>query len=267
MVLLHVKRGDDDEFLVECSCGDPGQDVLAMIVSLHNRRRVLAFLADNVDALAEYGPMRPEEERGLEGTADPTGVRCGVPPQPGYVQTLQRVAKDAHALVDKKQAEKRVVLKPEHLEECEMNIRGAVAIAYPMGLPECDVLRQWVDDRLDLSGTLVSKNIMELDESALWFAGKRISTGDPLGKAIGSNEKTKVVVRLQRLSSGAPVREPAVDKETQKAMMAYYHKKQEEQKRLEEDNQDSYLNSDWANPKQYKQHFQGLSPGNIKWRP
>ena len=34
------------------------------------------------------------------------------------------------------------------------------------------------------------------------------------------------IVRLQKSGSGAPVREPAVDEQTQKKMMAYYYKKQ-----------------------------------------
>lgn len=35
-------------------------------------------------------------------------------------------------------------------------------------------------------------------------------------------------------------------------MMSYYYKKQDEMKKLEEDNDDQYLNSQWANPKNLK---------------
>jgi len=35
-------------------------------------------------------------------------------------------------------------------------------------------------------------------------------------------------------------------------MLAYYHKKQEEQKTLENDNEDVYMNSAWANNKNLK---------------
>ena len=44
------------------------------------------------------------------------------------------------------------------------------------------------------------------------------------------HEKTKAVVKLQKKGSGAPSREPIVDPETQKAMLAWHYKKQEEQK-------------------------------------
>jgi cilia- and flagella-associated protein 298 len=39
---------------------------------------------------------------------------------------------------------------------------------------------------------------------------------------VGSNEKTKVVVRLQPKAGGPPVREPAVSEDERKAMMAWY---------------------------------------------
>lgn len=44
--------------------------------------------------------------------------------------------------------------------------------------------------------------------------------------------------------------------------MSYYYKKQEEQKQLEEDNEDAYLNSAWANNKGLKASLQGTE--NIK---
>jgi hypothetical protein len=35
-------------------------------------------------------------------------------------------------------------------------------------------------------------------------------------------------------------------------MMKFYHQKQEEQKQLEQDNEDAYLNSPWADNKNLK---------------
>lgn len=64
---------------------------------------------------------------------------------------------------------------------------------------------------------------------------------------------------------GAPSREPVVNEEEQKKMMAYYYKKQEEMKKLAESEDDSYLNSEWADNNQLRRQFQGLN--DIKWRP
>ena len=47
-------------------------------------------------------------------------------------------------------------------------------------------------------------------------------------------------------------------------MLAYYHKKQEEHKKMEEDNEDVYMNSQWADNRQMKQQLHGM--GSIKFR-
>jgi hypothetical protein len=49
-----------------------------------------------------------------------------------------------------------------------------------------------------------------------------------LSEYIGKNEKTKIVCKFSKKGSGAPVREPMIDSETQKKMMQFYFKKQEE---------------------------------------
>lgn len=63
-----------------------------------------------------------------------------------------------------------------------------------------------------------------MDEAVMWFAGKEITMGKSLSDFVGKNEKTKVVIKLQIKASGAPVREPRVDEDTHKAMLAYYYK-------------------------------------------
>ena len=47
-------------------------------------------------------------------------------------------------------------------------------------------------------------------------------------------------------------------------MLSYYHKKQEEMKVLENDNEDQYMNSAWANNKNLKASLHGQ--GEIKWK-
>jgi cilia- and flagella-associated protein 298 len=49
----------------------------------------------------------------------------------------------------------------------------------------------------------------------------------------------------------------------QKNMMAYYYRKQEELKRLEENEDDEYLASQWADPKSLKHAFTGMR--DVKW--
>jgi hypothetical protein len=50
-----------------------------------------------------------------------------------------------------------------------------------------------------------------------------------------------------------------VDEATQKSMIAWYHKKQEEQKALDENQDDSYMHSSWASGNSLKANFSGVS--------
>ncbi|CAM9786467.1 unnamed protein product [Choristocarpus tenellus] len=80
-----------------------------------------------------------------------------------------------------------------------------------------------------------------------------------LGERVGKNEKTRITCRLQGPGSGPPCREPAVSEEERKAMMAFYFKRQEELKKLSEANEDDYLASAWADPKQLQKSLRGTS--------
>ena len=60
-------------------------------------------------------------------------------------------------------------------------------------------------------------------------------------------------------SHGLHAQLQAVDEATQKAMMAWYHKRQEEQKALEENQDDAYMQSSWASGGSLKAHFSGVS--------
>uniref|UniRef100_A0A8C4SIQ4 Uncharacterized protein n=1 Tax=Erpetoichthys calabaricus TaxID=27687 RepID=A0A8C4SIQ4_ERPCA len=65
--------------------------------------------------------------------------------------------------------------------------------------------------------------------------------------------------------AGAPAREPVVSPEDQKQMMLHYYRRQEELKKLEESEDDAYLDSEWADRNMLKRQLQNLN--NIKWRP
>lgn len=53
---------------------------------------------------------------------------------------------------------------------------------------------------------------------------------EKLSKFSGNNEKTKITAKLTKKGASAPAREPTVDAETQKNMMAAYQKRQNEMK-------------------------------------
>lgn len=113
-------------------------------------------------------------------------------------------------------------------------------------------------EKMDLSDDLWATS------STIWVCGKELYSGKILSDYFGKNEKSKYVVKVQKKGSGAPVREPLIDTDTHKQMLAFYHKKQEEQKKLEDDNEDSYMNSAWADGKQLKSSLHGQS--DVKWK-
>jgi hypothetical protein len=106
---------------------------------------------------------------------------------------------------------------------------------------------------------------LKLETAQVWICGKELVSGKLFSDIFGPNEKSKFVVKVQGKGQGAPTREPLVDDQSHKKMLAYYHQKQEEQKAMEADNEDDYMNSSWANPKNLKNNLNGMG-SNIKFR-
>jgi hypothetical protein len=57
----------------------------------------------------------------------------------------------------------------------------------------------------------------------------------------------------------------SLGQEAQVRLMSQLHKKAEELKRIEKDDDDGYLDQEWANPRGLSQQFQGI--GEIDWKP
>ena len=129
-----------------------------------------------------------------------------------------------------KLAARDVCLSEAAVEEAIALLRGAVMIVYPMGLPPHDNIRMELEGAEELEGTQASKEVVPPDAASLWFSGKEMQADKRLLDYVGRNDKTKVVVKLQRRGGGAPGREPVVSAEEQRQMMAYYYRKQEEMK-------------------------------------
>lgn len=99
---------------------------------------------------------------------------------------------------------------------------------------------EW-DEKMDHSDDL------KAETTTLWAVNKELQRGKTFADHFGPNEKTKVVIKATSRGGGAPQREPMIDGETHKKMLAYYHKKQEEAKKLDEvDEGDDHMNSAWA---------------------
>ena len=233
------------------------------------------------EELAKHGPAKDPNLQGLDEyqkdfygkdveknahyCPDPTGRRCGNPADPTCVEKLRTAVAEAVEIASKDQVGRKVKLTKDSLEQAIDTVRGAVMICFPMGLPEYDGVRAILEGNEDLTGTSYQNDPLTAEECVIWFAGKQMDNKKVLKDHVGRNDKTKVIVKVQKAGAHAPSREAPVDEETQKAMLAWYHKRQEAQKKLEEDAEDRYGNSDWASGGSLKSHLSGMG-GDVKIR-
>merc|ERR1719265_783001 len=106
--------------------------------------------------------------------------------------------------------------------------------------------------------------VFDQDKAALWCFNKELQVEKLLSDYVGKNDKTKVVAKLQKKGASAPMREPIVSEDEQKAMIAFYHKKQQEAEKMALEDEDAYLHSSWANPKALNNSFSGV--GEVSWK-
>ncbi|MEQ2217131.1 hypothetical protein XENOCAPTIV_022594 [Xenoophorus captivus] len=180
------------------------------------------------------------------------------------------------ALILQKQVQANVCVTMEMVKEALDQLRGAVMIVYPMGLPPHDPIRMEFEEQEDLSGTQVGLLIVFYLRrcrphpilTGFLFSFDRLCFSSPLSicllsSGISAGDRRGRMPALK--GQGAPAREPLVTDEQHKQMMLHQYRRQEELKKLEEADDDSYLDSEWSNRQALKRQFQGLT--NIKWGP
>lgn len=125
-----------------------------------------------------------------------------------------------------------------------------------------------------------------MKRQSLWSKSRRFEELQSVVKTFDFQENNSLCSFGFQKGLGPPAREPLVTNEQQKEMMMHYYRRQEELKvrtsqvndmfnvavpifssfqKLEEANDDRYLDSEWADRRALKRQFQGLT--NIKWGP
>jgi hypothetical protein len=248
MVQIHVKQSEERQFLYECPATQSVDMIIRDVASIHNLQMRIQYLYIEGEQLSLYGPAKPddngerpdtEEEdasssskiRGPFHNKDHSGKRTGDACNPKCAETLRRILSEAEAYVSKNQVLQKIPLELDILEDHILNIKGAVVICYPMGLPNYDPVQQL------LSGTFKGEETFDPDTAQLWWAGKELMRNKKLCDHAGKNEKTKIIAKLRARGHGPPLREP----------------------KLDDDEDGLYMNSSWAKPKSTKSQFQGLS--------
>uniref|UniRef100_F7BYY4 Cilia and flagella associated protein 298 n=2 Tax=Equus TaxID=9789 RepID=F7BYY4_HORSE len=257
MVLLHVKRGDESQFLLQAPGSTELEELTVQVARVYNARLKVQRVCSEMEELAEHGVFLPPNMQGLTDDQieelklrdewgekcvpsggsvfkkDDIGRRNGQAPNEKMKQVLKKTVEEAKAIISKKQVEAGVCVTAEMVKDALDQLRGAVMIVYPMGLPPYDPVRMEFENKEDLSGTQAGLSVIEESEAQLWWAAKELRRTKKLSDYVGKNEKTKIIVKIQQ--------------------------------KLEENDDDSCLNSPWADNTALKRHFHGVK--DIKWRP
>ncbi|KFM59534.1 hypothetical protein X975_21756, partial [Stegodyphus mimosarum] len=251
------------------------------LVVIQNGRLKIERLCFEIEELSKYGVSFPPNMQGLTPeqiadlhlkdewaekyltaanyilNPDPVGRRNGLAPLKNHAEVLTKTTAEAKTRISQKLADAGVCLTISDINECLDMLNGAIMITYPMGLPPYEVVKQELEGKEDLSGTQASKEVLEEDKTELWWAGKQLEKTKSLSEYIGKNEKSKLVVKLQKKGHGAPAKEPVLTEQQKKDLMLAEYRRREELKKLEDD--DSHLDSQWADNSQLKKSFLGLN--------
>eukprot|EP00667_Euglena_gracilis_P018508 EG_transcript_19668 len=257
MVVLKVKgKTEKDVFLFETTTAASVDEVVAEVVEVWNLRLRLKWYVTN------------GQELGKE-------KKC---------EQLVKACEDASSYLSADEAlVRRRPCTRAALEEHVRLIRGATMIANPADYAapleqlqkdiesleveseEVRLQKQFtMQIRLDDPSSADSAEVLDPKTAVMWFASKEMHRDKTVGDFVGKNEKTTALVKLTANNSHAPAREPPADSQMQKEMMAYWFKKQEEEKRLAEDDEIAWNGSRWADPKALKTAFQGLKDMKIR---
>lgn len=288
MVKLHVKRGDQSLFWFETQTSVNIGDLLKSLIEIHNGKLKIQRLCYEIEEMSKYGVSFPPNMQGLTPqqildlklkddwaeknltpsyykiNQDPMGKRNGLAPLEKYAQILTKTTAEAKTRISQKAIDAGVCLTSELVQETLEILHGAVSICYPMDLPSYEIVKLELEGKEDLSGTQASKEVLEIDKTELWWACKNLDQNKLLCDYMGKNEKSKVIVKLQKKGHGAPVKEPILTEQQHKSLLLAEHRRREEFKRLEIDDDDSHLNSQWADNSRLKKSYLGLNTIRFK---
>ena len=243
MVIFHMQTTKETTFLYETTSSAQITDVIEDIVAIHNAILRIRTLIGYIKDLIKSGPLGDDNER-----HDP----------PENAGVLQRAIMDAETAISADQVDKKVNFTPKYVCDELARLSGAMSITFPQGLPPTEPSRKVLEGG-EVQYEYDSKTCQ------LWWARKSLQRGKLVSDYLGKNERVKAVAKLTDAKSGPPPRDMTMSQQEQVRLMSELHRKAEELKRIEKDDDDSYLDSEWANPDGLKNTFQGIE--NIDWKP
>lgn len=86
------------------------------------------------------------------------------------------------------------------------------------------------DISIDTGKDIYLLQVIDVQLAQLWFSGKEFLPGRKMKDFVGNNEKTKIIVKLQKRGSGKPSREPLMSEDERKQLMLHAYRRQEQLK-------------------------------------
>jgi len=267
MVLILHKKNEEDQFLIEVKLTNSIGEIIFKLVEIQNARARLRLLSSEIEKFLNPTNHNSSCENNnnngkTDNSTEKTKEEILLNITEKQKELLSRSISEAKAILAKIQVERKVLASLEELNSCFYDLKELIKQINPEGFPETHPISKTIlEDEvtgMQLEGTYDSES------AVLWWAGKELLREEKLIKYIGHNEKTKLIVKLQKKDQGLPFRDLSRTSEQQREMLSYYYRKSQEQKKLEEDIDDSYLNSKWTDTKSLKNYFGGLD--SIHWK-
>lgn len=108
--------------------------------------------------------------------------RNGNAPSPQLQDVMRKTCADAKTLIDRNLALQGTPMTAAMLQEKLDIIRGAVTMAFPMGLPENDSVRMLIEDKEDaFLEELMGNDYLDPNTATLWFGGKEFFRDQTVG--------------------------------------------------------------------------------------
>ena len=243
MVIFRLETTKETTFLYETTNDAQITDVIEEIVAIHNAILRIRCIVGMMKDLIKMGPMGEDNER-HDPPADPS--------------VLNRAISDAEAAISADQVKSKVFFTPAYVAEELARLSGAITIVWPQGLPPSEPVRKVIEGG-DVQGEHDDKTCQ------LWWARKSLQRGKLVSDYLGKNPRVTAVAKLTDAKSGPPPKDMSLSQEAQIKLMSQMHKKMEEYKRIDKDDDDSYLDSEWANPRGLQKTFQGID--EVDWKP
>ncbi|KAK7200533.1 hypothetical protein NESM_000108900 [Novymonas esmeraldas] len=266
MVLLECKRlpkeeysKDYDVFLASFPAVTNVGEATDAVQTMQNTRVRLTWMMGAAKQMVKDGMVEEAQQHYLTG---PIG--------------------DTERYLAPERTERRQLSVQGELDALVSAFKGGAMILFPAecsGLDACQRLAAVLDSdaATDAEKSKAHRLLSLIDDGAtnenilqgravLWWSAKPLARDADFVKYIGKNDKTKITVKLVPEGGAAPPREPAVDAKAQAELMQHFYRKQEEAKKLIEDEDISFGNSGWANSQGLKNQLHGLDTVHYKGR-